>query len=349
MLDRHLHRADLRAQQHVRAGEAATQSVGAAQVRAAGLAAAGAEPLRDRLDRAPRDQQRDRRGEAVDLELELDRQRRFADRREHAGVSLGVDLAAHQLRAADLVPRDRQPIDDRVEHAPREHPVDLGQMAGGGSLGGLASEQAFDRLQDHRQLDAHQHVPFDRRGLDGHRDRVRRQLRLGGRPRVLADVGQDEVDLGLELTRQPAPERLAEEVDRPHDPAPELGGELGRLGEVERPHRLGGVACELLVDRLRGLVDGLRGLVDVRDDRPPGLVGVRDGALLVVLADAHARLSPRRQAIRPRPRPRARRRRLRGWRPAVRRRRRCRRRRRRAARAPPPGTMLDPTGRRGSR
>ncbi len=62
------------------------------------------------------------------------RQRRFADRREHAGVALDVDLAAHELGAAELVPGDRQLVHDRVEHATREHPVDLGQMALGGRL-----------------------------------------------------------------------------------------------------------------------------------------------------------------------------------------------------------------------
>ncbi len=43
------------------------------------------------------------------------------------------------------------------------------------------------------QLDAQQHVPLDRLRLDRDRDRIGRQLRLGGRPRVLADVGDGEL------------------------------------------------------------------------------------------------------------------------------------------------------------
>ena len=64
--------------------------------------------------------------------------------------------------AAELVPGDGQLAHDRVEHAAREHPVDLRQVAFGGRLRGLAAEQAFERLQHERQLDAHQHVPLDR-------------------------------------------------------------------------------------------------------------------------------------------------------------------------------------------
>ena len=157
----------------------------------------------------------------------------------HAGVALDVDLAARELGAAELIPGDRQLAHDRVEHAPGEHPVDLRQMALLGRVGGLAAEQAFERLQHERQLDAHQHVPFDRLGLDGHGDRVGGQLRLGGGPGVLADVGEDELDLGFQLGCEPAAERLAEHVERAHDAPAQLGGELGWLGEVERADALG--------------------------------------------------------------------------------------------------------------
>ncbi len=204
---------------------------------------------RDRLDRAPRDQQRDRRGEAVDLELERHRQRRFADRREHAGVALDVDLAAHQLRAAELVPR--RPTADR--RSCRACPCVSTQSISvrWRAAGAWAASPPSRHSSACRTIGSSTLISMCRSigcGLDGHRDRVRRQLRLGGRPRVLADVGQDELDLGAQLARQPAAERLAEQVERAHDPAPELGGELGRLGEVERPHRLGGVARELLVE-----------------------------------------------------------------------------------------------------
>jgi hypothetical protein len=40
-------------------------------------------------------------------------------------------------------------------------------------LRGLASEQAFERLQDQRKLDAQQHLTLDRALLHGHGERVR--------------------------------------------------------------------------------------------------------------------------------------------------------------------------------
>ena len=125
--------------------------------------------------------------------------------------------------------------------AARQHPVDLRQMALGGRLRGLAAEQAFERLQHERLLDAHQHVPLDRCGLDRDRDRVGGQLRLGRRPRVLADVASTATSTSAFSSPASEPPSASQKrVERAHDPAPQLGRELGRLGEVERAELLAG-------------------------------------------------------------------------------------------------------------
>ncbi len=171
---------------------------------------------------------------------------------------------------------------DGVEQAACEHPVDFRQVALERGLRRLAAEQAFERLQDERQLDAHQHVPLDPLSLDGHGDRVCWQLRLRRRPRVLADVGEDDLDFGVQLAGQRAAERLAKGVERADDPSPQLGRELGRLGEVERADLLVG-AC----------VPGADGVLARRL--------LRHRTLRLLLARAHARLRPSRRTIRLRP------------------------------------------------
>ncbi len=91
-LDRHLHRADLGPQQHLRARDSAPQRIREQRVGDGRLAATAAYLLGDGLDRGPRDQQRHRPLCTVDPHREGGRQRRLADRREHACVTLHVHL-----------------------------------------------------------------------------------------------------------------------------------------------------------------------------------------------------------------------------------------------------------------
>ena len=69
---------------------------------------------------------------------------------------------------------------------------------------GLAAEQAFERLQQERLLDAEQHLTLDRLRFDRDRDRVGGQPRLGGRPSVLVDLGDAELDFHRQLVGQSA-------------------------------------------------------------------------------------------------------------------------------------------------
>ena len=73
---------------------------------------------------------------------------------------------------------------------------------------------------------------LDRLHLERHGDRVRRQLRLGGRPRELAGVRDGELDWGAQLGGEAQREGFAEGAQHAHDPTAQLGGELGGLGEV---------------------------------------------------------------------------------------------------------------------
>jgi hypothetical protein len=55
---------------------------------------------------------------------------------------------------------------------------------------------------------------------------------------VLGYLGYADLDLGFQLAAQAPGELLAERLQRARDAMPDLGCELRRLGEVERPYAL---------------------------------------------------------------------------------------------------------------
>ncbi len=189
--------------------------------------------LGDRLDRAPRHQQCQRRGDPVDRALEGDGQRRFAGRGDHAGVAFEIQLASRELGAVELAPGLRQPAHDGVEQSLGQRPVDFGQVSLGGGLRGLSAEQAFERLQHPGQLDAQQQRPLRAALLDRHREGVRRQAHPCGGPHVLGDLADRDLDLGFQLRRQFLRQRVGERGQGGRQVAADVGRELGRLGEVE--------------------------------------------------------------------------------------------------------------------
>ncbi len=141
-------------------------------------------------------------------------ERRFAGGRRDAGVAFEIELAAGQLGAVELHPRPGETLDDGVEQALGEGPVDVGQVALGRSLRGLASKQAFERLQQEGQLDAQQQGPLGAALLHGHGERVGREADPGRRPHVLRDIPDRDLDLGLELVRELLGESIGERGQR---------------------------------------------------------------------------------------------------------------------------------------
>ena len=255
-LDRHLTGTDLGAQADVGGGEPAAHGVGLAGVDVLQPRPGAEDLLRDGPDRRPRDQQRHAGGKVVDPALERDREGGFSDRGEHAGVALEIDLAETQLQSAEIAPRGAELGDHRLQQALRERPVDFAEAPLGGGLGGVAAEQALERLQYQRRLDAEQHLRVDRLHSQRHGDRVRRQWRLGGRPGELAGVRHGELHRSAQLGGEPHREGFAEGAQRTQDPAAQLGGELGGLGEVHRADHV--TPCRAHSPDLARVVDGGR-------------------------------------------------------------------------------------------
>ena len=87
-------------------------------------------------------------------------------------------------------------------------------MALGRRLRRVAAEQAFERLQHERELDADQHAVSGCVGLypDGHG--VGREPGLGRCPGVLGDLAGLDLHLGLQLRGKRRGEGLAQRLER---------------------------------------------------------------------------------------------------------------------------------------
>ena len=182
------------------------------------LASAPAPPgalLGDRLERGPGDQQRHRRRGPSMLLCSSTDEGRLAGRRQHAarrprGRARRASAPGRPARPRHWTARATTPS-SRLRASAQSISV---RWRCGRRLRGLAAEQAFERLQQQRQLDAEQQLGAARARADGDRERVGGKPGLGGGPGVLGSPRARELDLALQLAREPRRERLAEGLER---------------------------------------------------------------------------------------------------------------------------------------
>ena len=128
------------------------------------------------IDR-PRDQQRQRRGQAAQARLHHDRQRRLGHRDHLRGLHVLVDRLELERQPGDVGPDQRQLRQQPLEEVAAERLVDVGHAAVLDAALDRPAEQQLDRAQQQRALGREQHPRADRLDLEDRRGRVRRAPR----------------------------------------------------------------------------------------------------------------------------------------------------------------------------
>ena len=127
-LDRKLRGGDLGAQRDRRRATARGRCRRSGRSRVARGVAAG-DPVRDGFDRRPRDHQREGRGLLVHPAFDHHHVGRLADDSHLAGFVVEVHILDREAQAAEVLPDDRELVDDRLDEPPRQRPVDVAEAA----------------------------------------------------------------------------------------------------------------------------------------------------------------------------------------------------------------------------